>query len=715
LRRRAARKGSSRWIRLGLETTKEQVLQLIDIGQAMAQKYDVVVTNPPYMGNMPSKITEYARRFYYDYRYDSYALFIKQCSFMKKATGFFALVTGDSWLTLSSFANMRKEVINYFSCINMIPLGTNAFEAGFGTVAFVFTRKIDHYCTKYIDLSCKTFFDKNFFVENREIYYHDNDVFLELNDAQILVPSSDKDIIILKSKEKDSELIPKAGIVAGNNDLYLRMWFEINIQTICFSAKVYDTSDNYHWIPLHKGGGFRKWYGIHEYVIRLSRMLSDRSENKSIRTGDSNYYFLEGITWSTLSNKFGARKSPAGFVYNTKGSMCFAKDPDHVDYLLALLNSKVSNHLIEIISPNLDYNSGTVAKLPCIISNKDCVQAISVENIKISKKDWDSFETSWDFHVHPLVSGETAIKEAYARWQSECNDRFTTLKSNEEKLNRIFIDIYGLQDELIPEEDDKDVTVRKADLGRDIRSLLSYAVGCMFGRYSLDVPGLAYAGGTWDDSKYTTFIPDKDNILPITDEEYFEDDIVGLLIAWLKKVYGEKTLEENLDFIAGALGNKGSTSREVIRNYFVNDFFADHCKVYQKRPIYWLFDSGRKNGFKALVYLHRYDENTIGNLRIDYLHRMERVYESGIARMQDVVDNSAAAREVTAAAKRKEKLVKQLKECRDYDEKIAHLALARISLDLDDGVKANYRKLQTGTDGKFYEVLADSKDIMAKE
>jgi hypothetical protein len=321
--------------------------------------------------------------------------------------------------------------------------------------------------------------------------------------------------------------------------------------------------------------------------------------------------------------------------------------------------------------------------------------------------------------VHPLVRGENSVKEAYARWQAECSDRFNTLKANEEELNRIFIDIYGLQDELTPEEDDKDVTVRKADLGRDIRCLLSYAVGCMFGRYSIDVPGLAYAGGAWDDSKYTTFIPDKDNILPITDEEYFEDDIVGLLIAWLKKVYGDNTLEENLDFIAGALGSKGSTSREVIRSYFVNDFFKDHCQTYSvtgsgKRPIYWLFDSGKQNGFKALIYLHRYDENTIGNLRIDYLHSMERVYESEIARMQDVIDNSAAAREVTAAAKRKEKLLKQLKECKDYDEKIAHLALARISLDLDDGVKANYRKLQTGTDGKFYEVLADSKDIMTK-
>lgn len=251
-----------------------------------------------------------------------------------------------------------------------------------------------------------------------------------------------------------------------------------------------------------------------------------------------------------------------------------------------------------------------------------------------------------------------------------------------------------MQNELTPEVGDKDVTVRKADLGRDIRSLISCSVGCMFGRYSLDVDGLAFAGGEWDDSKYSSFIPDKDNILPITDEEYFPDDIVGLFCAWLKKVYGEDTLEDNLDFIAKALAGKGNTSREIIRNYFLNDFFKDHCQTYSvtgsgKRPIYWLFDSGKQDGFKALVYMHRYDENTIGNLRIDYLHRMERVYDNKIARMQDIIDNSKVTREVTQATKRREKLQKQLKECKEYDERIAHIALARISIDLDDGVKVN--------------------------
>ena len=369
-------------------------------------------------------------------------------------------------------------------------------------------------------------------------------------------------------------------------------------------------------------------------------------------------------------------------------------------------------------------------------------------SICISKTDWDSYETSWDFKYHSLVKKTLVqnhldneiitIKSQYQLWVSECEQRFKRLKKNEEELNRIFIDIYGLQDELTPDVADKDITVHRIFDSKEgvpesmkgsayirtkrdeIVSLLSYFISCMFGRYSLDAEGLAYAGGEWDETKYKRFKPDADNIISISDEEYLEDDIITRLCEWLKVVYGEETLEVNLDFIAEALGNKGNTSREVIRNYFLNDFFKDHCQTYSvtgsgKRPIYWLFDSGKQNGFKALIYLHRYNADTIGNLRIDYLHRMQRIYESEINRMQDTINNSTNAREVAAATKRKEKLTKQLKECREYDEKIAHLALSRIELDLDDGVKVNYKKLQTGVDGKFYEVLADSKNIMIKE
>lgn len=315
------------------------------------------------------------------------------------------------------------------------------------------------------------------------------------------------------------------------------------------------------------------------------------------------------------------------------------------------------------------------------------------------------------------------ISDKYEQWKEECEQRFLKLKENEEELNRIFIDIYGLNDELTPDVADKDITVHRVYDSKDdvpesmkgsnyvrtlhdeIVSLVSYAVGCMFGRYSLDVDGLAYAGGEWDESKYKTFIPDADNCIPITDEEYFEDDIVGLFCAWLKKVYGEDTLEENLDFIAKALGNKGKTSREVIRNYFLTDFIKDHIKTYQKRPIYWLFDSGKQNGFKALVYMHRWNADTIGNVRVEYLHRIQRVYEKEITRMQEIIDNSHDNKEISNATKRKEKLQKQIKETKDYDAKIAHLALSRIDIDLDDGVKVNYEKVQTA-DGKKMQILA---------
>lgn len=441
----------------------------------------------------------------------------------------------------------------------------------------------------------------------------------------------------------------------------------------------------------------------------------------SRRLFNTDLYFHEGITWSKITTgRFSARYMPEGFIMESAscGIMPSLKEQPIV---LAILNSKVAQRIIDMFNPTVNIQVGDIMNIPMSSDiHDDNIEILVDRNIKNVASDWNSFETSWDFKKHPLIRNDSTISEAFTQWQAECDDRFNQLKANEEELNRIFIDIYGLQDELTPEVEDKDVTVRKADLQRDIKSLLSYAVGCMFGRYSLDVEGLAYAGGELDSSKYQSFIPDADNVIPITDEEYLDDDIVSRLCDWLKAVYGADTLEANLDYIAKALGNKGSTSREIIRNYFLNDFFKDHCQTYSvtgsgKRPIYWLFDSGKQNGFKALVYLHRYTPDTIGNLRIDYLHKMQRVYESEINRMQDMMDHSENAREVAAASKRKDKLAKQLKECREYDEKISHLALSRIELDLDDGVKVNYRKLQTAQDGKFYEVLADSKNIMVKE
>ena len=516
----------------------------------------------------------------------------------------------------------------------------------------------------------------------------------------------------------------KQGFATGNNDLFLRLWFETEAAKTQLGSREANEArkSSKKWYPCNKGGSYRKWYGNNVYIADWENDGQAMRSYKGSVIRNPQFYFRQGITWSSLANQLSLRYSPEGFIFESKGSMCYPIRNDNLNYLLGLLNCKVTSEALAVLSPTLDFHEGPMAKVPVLDAGENTVHVNElVENcVGVSKEDWDSFENSWDFKKHPLLRNVSTISEAFTQWQTECDDRFNQLKANEEELNRIFIDIYGLQDELTPEVEDKDVTVRKADLQRDIKSLLSYAVGCMFGRYSLDVEGLAYAGGEWDSSKYQSYIPDADNVIPITDEEYLDDDIVSRLCAWLKAVYGADTLEENLDYIAKALGKKGSTSREIIRNYFLNDFFRDHCQTYSvtgsgKRPIYWLFDSGKQNGFKALVYLHRYTPDTIGNLRIDYLHKMQRVYESEINRMQDMMDHSENAREVAAAGKRKDKLAKQLKECREYDEKISHLALSRIELDLDDGVKVNYRKLQTAQDGKFYEVLADSKNIMVKE
>ena len=282
----------------------------------------------------------------------------------------------------------------------------------------------------------------------------------------------------------------------------------------------------------------------------------------------------------------------------------------------------------------------------------------------------------------------------YNAWLLKCEERFLKLKKNEENLNQLYIEIYGLQGELTSDENDRNVSIQKADMRRDICSFISYAVGCMFGRYSLDEEGLIYAGGEWDSSRYKTFIPDEDNCIPITDEEYFSDDIVNRFVEFVKAVYGADTLEENLDFIANALGNKGDTSREVIRNYFLKDFYADHLKVYQKRPIYWLFDSGKQNGFKALIYMHRYDADTVGRVRTDYLHRAQKYVETAMQSAQYTIDNASSASEKSKATKAVTKYTKQLAEMKIYDEAIAHIANKRIEIDLDDGVKVNYEKFQ---------------------
>ena len=718
---------------VGVDDTAEQLNRLIDIGEILARKYWVTVTNPPYAGtsNLSENINNFVKKNYPDSKADLFAVFIERCHSMTADNGFQAMITQHSWMFLSVFEKLRRKLLSV-STVNMVHLGAHAFEEIGGevvqTTSFILRRykNID-----YVGIYCRLV-DSVSQRAKEELFQSGNNRFFSSNKKMSDIPgipfaywASQSTISAYKIGQPMGEYAsPKQGTTLGINDRFLRLWFEI-------------IPNKEKWFPCLKGGEYRKWYGNHSYVVNWGNDGSEVKSTGRATVRNSEKLFAPGISWSRITSYPSFRIMPEGYFFESASGVCFP-DKENISFTLGLLNSYVINHFAEIVNPTLTLQSGDVATIPVIEKNKESVNLMVFSLIKKAKIDWDSFETSWDFQKHPLLRSISTISEAFTEWQTECDDRFHRLKANEEELNRIFIDIYGLQDELTPEVADKDVTVHRIFDTKDavpesmkgsnyvrtmrdeVISLISYAVGCMFGRYSLDVEGLAYAGGAWDSGKYRRFIPDEDNVIPITDEEYLDDDIVSRLLAWLKAAYGADTLEENLDFIAKALGNKGSTSREIIRNYFLNDFFKDHCQTYSvtgsgKRPIYWLFDSGKQNGFKALIYLHRYTPDTIGNLRIDYLHKMQRVYESEINRMQDMMEHSENAREVAAAGKRKEKLTKQLKECREYDEKISHLALSRIELDLDDGVKVNYRKLQTAQDGKFYEVLADSKNIMAKQ
>jgi len=709
---------------IGIDETQEKLRRIIDIGDTMARKYEVVSTNPPYMSNkgMNSLLTQYVNKHYSDEKMDMFAVFISKCFKFCKKEAYLSMITQHSWMFLAAFEKLRSNVLSH-DIISLNHLGARAFEEISGevvqTVSFVCSnRLISNYIGTYVRL-----IEANS-QQSKELEYLSGDhkyrvcqtSFEAVPGEPIAYWISDRFRSIFGEKLLYDFSISDGQNVTSNNMRFVRNIWEINANSI---------GKNKKWRLYAKGGGYRKWYGnILDLVDWSPSAISFYHKESSARVLPEYLWYKKGITWSLITTTLPSfRVLPEEATFDKGGSSIFIKDENDYEFILGVLNSKVYGIVSSMLNPTLNFQVKDVRNMPIIFRDKEKVSNYVLRNIEISINDWKTNEIAWEYMKNILVEGETMgrlIADKYKEWETECDNRFNQLKANEEELNRIFIDIYGLQDELTPEVEDKDVTVRKADLQRDIKSLLSYAVGCMFGRYSLDVEGLAYAGGEWDASKYTTFIPDADNILPITDEEYFEDDIVGLLINWLKKVYGEDTLEQNLDFIARALGNKGNSSREIIRNYFVNDFFKDHCQTYSvtgsgKRPIYWLFDSGKQNGFKALIYLHRYNADTVGNLRVDYLHRMQRVYESEIGRMQDTIDHSTNSREVGAATKRKEKLQKQLKECRDYDEKIGHLALARTELDLDDGVKVNYRKLQTAADGKFYEVLADSKNIMVKE
>jgi type II restriction/modification system DNA methylase subunit YeeA len=719
---------------LDAQQSQDKLKELISIAETMAQKYDVVVTNPPYMGGsgMSGKLSDFLKSNYPTTKTDLFAAFIEKGNRMTKYSGYNCMVTMQSWMFLSSFQKMREDILNTKVISNLLHMENMVMGIAFGTaVANLRNIRARGYKGTYNQIrlcDIENEKPKHFPEQGNRFAQVSTENFCKIPGSPIAYWASEKIVMMFENYTSLGKLsVVRNGMKTGDNGRFLRLWWEVANFKCNFNAKNTDNAviSNAKWFPYNKGGEFRKWYGNNDYIINWENKGTEifeyaKVDGRNVQDYPDELKFSPSASWSLITSGQPAFRYKENNLSDIAG-MSFYTTKEKVLYYLAFCNTPISLEVLQILAPTINFQAGDIGRLP-IIENNDIaknVVSITETNISISKADWDSFENSWDFQIHPLIkfrmSGAYAwgnakpickISSAFKAWEIYAEGQFAKLKANEEKLNHIFIEIYGLQDELTPEVEDKDVTVRKADLQRDIKSFISYAVGCMFGRYSLDVDGLAYAGGEWDDRKYTIFIPDNDNVIPITDEEYFKDDIVGLFVSFVKRVYGNETLEENLDFIATALSNKGDTSREVIRNYFLKDFFKDHIKIYQKRPIYWLYDSGKQDGFKALMYMHRYNADTTGIVRVDYLHKMQKIYMNEIDRMQDMIENSTQTREIAQAEKRKEKLIKQLKETKKYDEKIAHIALSRIEIDLDDGVKVNYEKAQIGQEGKKLSILA---------
>lgn len=731
-----------------METTKKQLSKLAETADMLRQKYTVMVTNPPYLNKFSAKLKKYIWENYNDYKGDLFSVFIYHNLELCIPNGYSAYMSPFVWMFIKTYEKLRKYIIKTKHISSLIQMEYSAFEeATVPICTFVLQNRISKEKGNYIKLSDFTGGMEVQRIKTLEAiknwecgYYYEKeqDNFEKIPGMPIAYWVSENLISIFSNRLLYDYTISDGQNKTGNNEKYVRFFWEVFNENIGKGKK---------WFFYAKGGGYRKWIGNLINVVDWSDSARQFYKMDHVCRIIPEYLWYEkGITWGLVTSSLPSfRVLPEYATFDVGGSSVFFKEYHNYNYFLGLLNSKVFLTVVEIMNPTLNFQIKDIRSMPIIINDELTVNGLMEKIICISKTDWYSFETSWNFESHPILdSGKqkkepNTIEQAYKAWKDFANSQFTQLKANEEELNRIFIEIYGLEDELTPEVSDKDITITKIfdtkeEIYEDIKgnryiltkediikSFVSYGVGCIFGRYSLDIEGLAFAGGEfkdkyrfengeWEVNKNGDWIKSsiditKDNIIIITDEDYFEDDIVNRFIEFVKIAFGEESLNENLKFIADELGGR-DTPKEVIRDYFLKDFFNDHKKIYKNRPIYWLYDSGKENGFKALIYMHRYNKDTTGKLRVDYLHEVQKTYEIIIDNLKYNIANNKNPREVAKLEKRLFKITKQLKECKDYDERIAHIALARIPIDLDDGVKVNYDKVQTDEKGKNLQILA---------
>lgn len=688
----------------------EEFIILLKQAIVLVGKYDISVTNPPYMGSkgINKTIQDYLKIQYPDSKTDLFAVFIERSLGFIRKNGFSSMITMESWMFLSSFQLLRNKLLDNIRLYNLIHMpyegrGRTSLGINFGTSAFIMRNShIGNYKGIF---QCIHHFE----IDHKGIPFK----FPLKNDKYNILPQEDfksfaSSTISYWASEKINQLFAELppigdylkggnGMTTGENDSYLRMWYEVNYEKIGFNFenKELAKKSGGKWFPYVKGGPYNRWYGNLEYVINWENDGElIRNNGRSFLRNQLNY-FKKGLSWSKVtSGKFSVRYTPPGMLFDVAGMSLFPKENESIHWFIGFLNSKVATSFVGILSQSMNFESGTIKSLPYKKEDNPIFKDRVIDAINLSKSSWDSFETSWDFKQHPFLifQEKTNLNEVFREFALELQTSFAKQKENEETLNKLFINLYGLQDELSYEVNDAEINIRQENQVSDVKSFLSYFIGCVMGRYSVDVEGLSYAGGKWDESKYNKFKPNKFGLIQLTDDYYFENDIIARLREFLAVTFSEENVEENLQWLAESLELKrNETAEERLRRYFLDEFFKDHCQVYQKRPIYWLVDSGRQKGLRTLIYMHRYQLDTMATIRFEHLQEIQAKYNNEISAIDlRIVNPNLSATEKRELEKRKTNFQKRLEELLEFDKKLAEYANAQIEIDLDDGVKVNY-------------------------
>lgn len=727
--------------------SNDSLKNLVKQYKIMELTYDTLVTNPPYIGNgyLNDVLSSFVDTEYSNFRFDIFAAFIEYSFSRVNDSGQLGFMTPYVWMFTSSYNQLRNKIICDKNISSLVQLEYSGFD---GATVPICTFTLRNYNNKlkgeYIKLSDFKGVDNQSLktleaVKNPDVYYrytNTTEKFKEIKGWPIAFWITDKLRRIFNQNKMLSDITKLGqGLKTGDNERYVKSWYEVSWCNINFncSDRNYSESSTEKWYPYANGGKFRKWYGNIIDVVNWQydgyeiRNFFDSKGKLRSRLQNMDKYFKKGVSWSAItSNKLSLRYVPDGVIYGGAGYGIYSEE-NQIKYLLGLLNSIIPEKCISVLSETLNFEVGNLSRIPVVKERIIDIDEIVNENIIISKSDWDYFELSIDFERNPLINGNDRIEDSYIQWRKTGNNNTIKLKENEERLNEIFIEIYGLKNEILPEVKLEDVTIWQnlryrykkknnntikediSDIKNDytieevnsfhkidsIKEFISYAVGVMSGRYSLDKDGLVYAGGEFDNSKYKKFAVDEDNIIPILSEGYFEDDIVSRFIKFVEVAFGVESLNENIDFIAETLGKKSSeSSKDAIRRYFLNDFFKDHKQMYKNRPIYWLFTSGKQKAFNCLIYMHRYDETTLSRMRTDYLHELQDRLDSEKKSIMEVINGDYTTKEKSNAKKELNNIDKKIDELKAYDEVLHHMADSQIKIDLDDGVVKNYEKFK---------------------